>query len=139
MVLEASQAFDASFGLIFGSVLSLALAPALVISALALPLMSLYGLQFRSGWPILIVLACAAIPEAINNIYMARLICAQRMWWRFALDLQLACALLLLAWWWIPRWGAMGLAMAYVAAMSTLCLSQVLLGRRQLLSALEAA
>jgi O-antigen/teichoic acid export membrane protein len=112
----------------------LTLAPALVISALALPLMSLYGLQFRSGWPILIVLVCAAIPEAISSIYMAQLICGQRMWWRFALDLQLACALLLLAWWWIPRWGAMGLAMAYVAAMSALCSSQILLARWRLVT-----
>lgn len=117
----------------------LALAPALLISALALPIMSLYGMSFRSGWPILIVLACAAIPEAISCIYMARLICAQRMWWRFVLDLQLACVLLLLAWCWIPRWGAVGLAMAYMTATSALCMSQVLLGRRQSLSAWEAA
>jgi O-antigen/teichoic acid export membrane protein len=107
----------------------LALAPALVIAALAGPIMSLYGLQFRTGWPVLIVLAFAAIPEAINNIYMARLICAQLMWWRFALDLQLVTVLLLLAWWWIPRWGAIGMADAYVIALSALCFSQILLAQ----------
>jgi O-antigen/teichoic acid export membrane protein len=110
----------------------LALAPALAIAALALPIMRLYGAQFRVGWPILIVLAFAALPEAVNNIYMARLICAERLWRRFALDLQLVAVLLLLAWFWIPRWGAMGLGMAYVAAMSALCLSQFLLARRHL-------
>ncbi len=113
--------------------LGLALAPALAIAALALPIMRLYGAQFRVGWPILIVLAFAALPEAVNNIYMARLICAQRLWQRFALDLQLVAVLLLLAWLWIPRWGAMGLGMAYAATMSALCLSQFLLARRHLL------
>ena len=112
--------------------LGLALGPALVIAALAPPLMSIYGASFRAGWPVLIVLAFAAIPEATNNIYMARLICAQHIWWRFVLDLQLVGVLLLLARWWIPRWGAMGLAGAYVVAMSALCLSQVLLARRHL-------
>jgi O-antigen/teichoic acid export membrane protein len=128
------RVFRANLWLSFG----LAVAPALVISALAIPIMSLYGLPFRGGWPVLIVLAWAAIPEAVSYMYMARLICAHRMWRRFALDLQLSCGLLLLSWWLIPRWGAMGLAMAYMSAMSALCLSQVLLERRELLSALEA-
>jgi len=105
----------------------LAVAPALVIAALAIPIMRLYGTPFQVGWPILILLAFAALPEAVSNIYMARLICAQRMWWRFALDMQLVAVLLLLAWLCIPRWGGMGFAMAYIGAMSSLCLSQVIL------------
>lgn len=128
------RVFRAHLWLSFG----LAMAPALVVSAFALPIMSLYGLPFRGGWPVLIVLGWAAIPEAVSYIYMARLICAQRMWWRFALDLQLACGLLLLAWWLIPRWGAFGLAMAYGTATSALCASQILVGRR-LRSELEQA
>jgi O-antigen/teichoic acid export membrane protein len=105
----------------------LAVAPALVIAALAIPIMRLYGTQFQVGWPILILLAFAALPEAVSNIYMARLICAQRMWWRFALDMQLVAVLVLLAWLCIPRWGGMGFAAAYIGAMSSLCFSQVIL------------
>jgi O-antigen/teichoic acid export membrane protein len=120
--------FRANLALNFG----VALVPALAITALAVPIMSLYGPQFRAGWPILIVLAVAAIPEAISSLYMVRLICAHRMWWRFALDVQLVTVLLLLAWWWIPRWGAVGMAAAYGSAMSGLCLSQFLLRGRKL-------
>ncbi|HLW99420.1 MAG TPA: oligosaccharide flippase family protein [Candidatus Acidoferrales bacterium] len=105
----------------------LAALPAIMIAALAIPIMSAYGPQFRAGWPTLILLAFTAIAEAVNNIYMARLICADRMWWRFALDVQLVVVLLLAAWWWIPHWGAFGMAMAYMAAMSALCLSLMLL------------
>lgn len=114
--------------------LGLALVPAVAIATLALPIMSLYGRQFRAGWAILIVLALAAIPEAISTIYMVRLICADRMWWRLALDLQLVVVLLLLARWWIPRWGALGMAAAYGSTMVALCLSQSLLTGRQLAS-----
>jgi O-antigen/teichoic acid export membrane protein len=105
----------------------LAAAPAVMIAALAIPIMSVYGPQFRAGWPTLMLLAFTAISEAVNNIYMARLICADRMWWRFALDVQLVIVLLLAAWCWIPRWGAFGMAMAYMAAMSALCFSLMLL------------
>jgi O-antigen/teichoic acid export membrane protein len=105
----------------------LALLPAVAIMMFAQPIMSLYGGTFRSGWPILILLSCSAIPDALNNIFMARLISADRMWWRFGLDLQLVGMLLLLGWWWIPRQGAMGLGMAYLAAISTICLSHTLL------------
>lgn len=125
--------FDQVFRLNLRLNLWLALAPAVVISALALPIMSLYGVQFRAGWPILILLAGAALPEALNNIYMARLICAHRIWWRVALDLELIVILLLLAWRWVPRWGALGLAMAYLTALVTLWLSQALLARLRLL------
>jgi O-antigen/teichoic acid export membrane protein len=106
----------------------LALLPAVAIMVLAQPIMSLYGVTFRSGWPILILLSCSAIPDALNNIFMARLISADRMWWRLGLDLQLVGMLLLLGWWWIPRQGATGLGMAYLVAISTLCLSHTLLG-----------
>ena len=99
--------------------LGLALAPAAVVAGLAAPLMSLYGGSFRSGWPVLLILSLAALPEALNTILGHPLIVAGAMWWRFGFDAVLATTLLALAWWLVPRWGAAGLALSYALAFAT--------------------
>jgi len=96
----------------------LALIPAGIIIVFARPIMSVYGGSFRTGSPILVILALSALPEALNTILGHALIVADAMWWRFAFDLVLAGALLALAWMLIPAWGAAGLASAYCVAFS---------------------
>jgi O-antigen/teichoic acid export membrane protein len=96
----------------------LALAFALVVIILARPIMSMCGQSFRSGWPILAILACSALPEALNTVLGHPLIVADAMWWRFGFDLLLAALLMGLAFVFIPRWGAVGLASAYCLSFS---------------------
>jgi O-antigen/teichoic acid export membrane protein len=95
---------------------SLALFAALLISALAAPILALYGDSFRSGRAVLVVLALSAIPEVLNSVLGQPLIAAHRMWWRFGFDLLLVAVLLGLAWVLIPTWGALGLAASYALA-----------------------
>ena len=92
---------------------SLGLLAALLIAALAAPIMAIYGGSFRAGRFVLIVLAFSALPEALNSILGQPLIAAHRMWWRFAFDLLLVAVLVGLAWRLIPKWGALGLAASY--------------------------
>jgi len=96
----------------------LALLLALIVIALARPIMSLYGSSFHAGWPILVILAFSALPEALNTVLGHPLIVADAMWWRFGFDLLLAGLLLGSASVLIPRWGAVGLAAAYCVAFS---------------------
>jgi O-antigen/teichoic acid export membrane protein len=89
--------------------------PAVMIAVLARPLLLLFGAEYREGWPILVVLAFSAIPEALNTILGQPLI-ATAMWRRFAFDALLVITLLLCARLLIPRWGGLGLASAYALA-----------------------
>jgi len=112
--------------------LGLALVPALVIAALAAPLMSIYGVSFRAGWPVLVILALAALPEALNTILGHPLIVAGAMWWRFGFDVLLATILLALSGWLVPRWGAVGLAVSYAFAFTATSLGLFVFTRRQI-------
>lgn len=94
----------------------LALLGALAVTAAAKPIMSMYGPAFQSGWPILIILSLAAVPEALNTLLGHPLIVSNAMWWRFTFDMLLAVVLVVLSFLLIPRWGALGLASAYCAA-----------------------
>lgn len=98
---------------------ALALLSALLIAASAAPIMAIYGSSFRSGRPVLMVLAFSALPEALNAILGQPLIAAHLMWWRFAFDLLLVAVLVGLAWMLIPKWGALGLAASYGLAFAT--------------------
>jgi O-antigen/teichoic acid export membrane protein len=98
---------------------SLALFAAVLISAFAVPIMSVFGDSFRSGRAVLVVLAFSAVPEVFNSILGQPLIAAHRMWWRFAFDLLLVAVLLGLACVLIPKWGALGLALSYCLAFAT--------------------
>jgi O-antigen/teichoic acid export membrane protein len=102
---------------------SLALLAALLIAALAAPIMAIYGNAFRGGRSVLIVLAFSALPEALNAILGQPLIAANLMWWRFGFDLLLVAVLVTLAWVLIPKWGALGLAASYGLAYSVTSLS----------------
>jgi O-antigen/teichoic acid export membrane protein len=107
----------------------LALVPAIVMLLIAAPIMSLYGESFQSGWPILMILALAAVPEALNAILGHPLIVAGAMWQRFAFDMLLAVVFICMAFLLIPRWGAVGLASAYFLAFSVTSLGLYIFGK----------
>ena len=113
---------------------SLALLAALLIAALARPIMAIYGNSFRGGRLVLIVLAFSAIPEALNSILGQPLIAAHLMWWRFGFDLLLVAVLVGLAWVLIPKWGALGLAISYSFAYAATSLDLVTVTRRRVLA-----
>jgi O-antigen/teichoic acid export membrane protein len=96
----------------------LALTLAIIVTVFAPRIMSVFGKTFHSGWPILAILAFSALPEALNTVLGHPLIVADAMWWRCGFDLLLAAVLVGSAFVFIPRWGAIGLALAYFLAFS---------------------
>ena len=109
--------------------------PAIFCIAIAAPLMSLFGASFRTGWPVLAVLAFSAIPTVLNTQLGAALLSEGRAWERAGVDLLLAAAFLTLSYWSVPILGAIGLAAAFAAAYSLACIVlAVLLGRRSFAS-----
>lgn len=98
--------------------LGLTVLPAAAIAICAVPILAAYGSTYRAGWPILVILAFSAVPEALNNVLGFELISKGRVWWRLAFDALLAGTLVAFSWWAIPRWGAMGLAVGYGLAFS---------------------
>jgi len=100
-----------------------------VIAVFAVPIMALYGVSFSAGWPILIVLCFAAVPEGLNTILGQPLIAGQYMWWRFAFDVLLVAVLLGLGWLLIPKWNALGLAVAYGGSFASACVGLYVFAR----------
>lgn len=96
--------------------LALVTGPALALCLAARPVMASYGPGFAAGWPVLVVLAAGTIPEALNTVFGYPLVVAQRMWTRFGFDALIGVVLVALGAVLIPRWGAAGLAVSYVAA-----------------------
>ena len=95
---------------------SLALLAAVLIALFATPIMTVFGNSFRGGQVVLIVLAFSAVAEVLNVVLGQPLIAAHRMWWRFGFNLVFVAVLLGSAWVLIPKWGALGLAVAYAGA-----------------------
>ncbi len=110
----------------------IAFVAALVIAVFAMPIMSMYGVPFRAGWPILIILSFGAVPEALNTILGQSLVARRYMWWRFAFDVLLVGVLLSSGWLLIPRWNALGLAIAYVGSLSAAAFGLYVFGRTRL-------
>jgi len=106
---------------------------AIVIAALAHPIMAVFGESFRMGWLILVILAFSALPEALNTVLGHPLIVSDAMWWRFGFDVLLAVLLIAAAAILIPRWGAVGLACGYGFAFSVVSTGLYLFGRRKVL------
>jgi O-antigen/teichoic acid export membrane protein len=111
-----------SYGKILNANLLLCVAltalPAIAAALLSAPILSAYGPGYRQAWPILVILAFSAVPEAVNNILGYAAISRGGVWWRLAFDIVLAGALLGFCAWAIPRWGAIGLAGGYFVAFS---------------------
>lgn len=118
--------------------LGLVAVPALALCALARPIMAAYGPGFGAGWPILAILALGTVPEALNTVYGYPLVVAHRMWTRFAFDALLSSVMLGLGAVLIPRLGATGLAVAYVAAFGATSLALFLFTHRASFARAEA-
>jgi len=96
--------------------LGLVALPGVALCVLARPVMASYGPGFEAGWPVLSILALATIPEALNTVLGYPLVLGHRMWTRFAFDVLLGLVMLGLGALLIPQSGALGLAIAYIAA-----------------------
>ncbi len=96
--------------------------PVLLCMSLSRPLMMSFGKTFGDGWPVLAVLAFSAIPTVLNTQLGAPLLSENRAWTRTGIDAALAVTFLLSAWWMVPIWKALGLAMAFAVAYSCACL-----------------
>jgi O-antigen/teichoic acid export membrane protein len=111
-----------------------ALVPGVVIAVLARPLLSVFGPAYREGWPVLSVLAIAACAEAMNTA-LGQAVVVESMWRRFAFDVLLVSTLGSSAWLLVPRWGALGLAVAFLLAYSVLAVTLYWYTRHKLTAA----
>lgn len=105
--------------------------PAIAMAALAKTLLSTFGSGYAEGWPVLAVMAAGATAEAMNTALGQPLI-AESMWRRCGFDVLLVMILLVMARALIPRWGALGLAVAYLAAFTTVSLALWVYNRSRL-------
>lgn len=95
----------------------LAFVPAVAVAVAARPLLSVFGSAYPEAWPVLTVLALAAGSEAMNTA-LGQAVVAESMWRRFGFDALLVITLGSCAWLLVPRWGALGLAAAFLCAYS---------------------
>jgi O-antigen/teichoic acid export membrane protein len=85
-------------------------------------LMGWVGAEYAGGTRVLIVIAGASIPIAMNSLLGPPLIAAGRLWTRCTADVVLAGLLVAAAWLLLPAAGGMGLPLAYVAAYGVIAL-----------------
>lgn len=109
--------------------------PPAVLAALLSPwIMSLYGPGFREGWMILVLLLAAAPLHALSKIASGALLAMNRAWWIPGLNMVWGGTLLAVTAWLVPTRGAMGLAIAFLAAYAMLgafSLTSVLVGSKE--------
>ena len=116
---------------ICGLMLTLSVPPAVVAAFLSPWIMSLYGPGFREGWMILVLLLAAAPLLALSKIASCALLGMNRAWWVLGFNLGWGATLLAVTAWLIPTRGAMGLAIAFLAAyamIGPLSIASVLVG-----------
>jgi O-antigen/teichoic acid export membrane protein len=79
-------------------------------------IMNAYGRDFSSGATVLILLALATAISSVVSVMAQAIASLDRVWWGFALNSAWALALLAGAALLAPRYGALGLAGAYLAS-----------------------
>ncbi len=79
-------------------------------------IMRAYGRDFSAGSPVLILLVIATVISSTATVIGQALASLDRMWWTFAFTAAWAVVFLLLAIRLAPRYGALGLAQAFLAA-----------------------
>jgi O-antigen/teichoic acid export membrane protein len=112
--------------------LALVAIPGIAVAAMARTLISLFGSAYAEGWPVLSVMAAGATAEAMNTALGQPLI-TESMWKRCGFDVLLVAVLLVVARVLIPRSGALGLALAYAAAFTTVSAALCLYTRSRVL------
>jgi O-antigen/teichoic acid export membrane protein len=119
---------------ICGLMFALSLPPVLLAALFSPWIMSFYGPGFREGWMILVLLLAAAPLHALSKIASGALLGMNRAWWVLGLNMVWSGTLLAVTAWLVPTRGAMGLAIAFLAAYATLgalSLTSILLGSKE--------
>ncbi|MGI8549397.1 MAG: oligosaccharide flippase family protein, partial [Dehalococcoidia bacterium] len=73
--------------------LACTLVPGALVAAFAVPIMALYGGDYRKGWLILAILALTTVPTALNTVLGQAIVSTDSVWWRFWFDVFLAAIL----------------------------------------------
>ena len=102
--------------------LAFSTAVCLVLIAFAAPLMGLQGPEYSLASGVLVVLAVATVPVALNNVLGDRALAEGRLALWVWSDLALAIVLVASAVALVPALGGIGLASAYLAAYVATCL-----------------
>ena len=107
-------AYRRAFRITLTSTAAAALTTAVLIALFGLPLLRLFGRDFRVGYPVLLVLLFAAVIEAIT-VALYQVIQAEARMWSSMFLIMLPRDLLIVALssYWASRFGALGLARAY--------------------------
>lgn len=79
-------------------------------------IMRAYGTSFREGKPVLILLVIAAVLSSTATVCGLAIMSRHSVWWTYALNLIWAGSLILSALALVPRFGALGLAEAFLLA-----------------------
>ncbi len=88
----------------------------LVMALIGPTLLGLFGRDFRSGYVPLLLLLGAALPEALTNALNQSLQQRERIWHSFfAINIPRDVAIVTVAYWLVPKYGATGAATAYLA------------------------
>ena len=98
-----------------GMVGGVAFAVAVPVMLLSPWIMSMYGASFRSDWDLLVLLAAAAVFQAINDVVTQVAMCAEKVWWTFFIHVIWGAQLLGCTYLLVPFWGVRGLVWAWVA------------------------
>ncbi|MET0897017.1 MAG: oligosaccharide flippase family protein [Mycobacterium sp.] len=102
--------------------LALSTATCLGLIAFAAPLMGLQGPEYSRAWDVLVVLAVAIVPVALNNVLSDRALAEGRLALWVCSDLAFAAVLAAGAVALVPSLGGIGLAWAYLAGYVATCL-----------------
>ncbi|HEY8360511.1 MAG TPA: oligosaccharide flippase family protein [Ramlibacter sp.] len=92
------------------------LVPALLLCLASVQVMGLYGPEFRAGWPLMVLLALAAPLHAVAKMSSTALLSMNRAWSTCGVNLLWGVTLVGVGYFAIPRFGATGLAAAFVLA-----------------------
>ena len=97
---------------------------ALLIAVGARPLMRLFGRDYSAGYLVLVVLALTTIPQGLNTVIGQRVV-LRSMWARFGCDCLWVFVFTLAALFFVPRGGALGVAIANAVAYTATVLALV--------------
>jgi O-antigen/teichoic acid export membrane protein len=105
-----------------GMTLAFSIGTSLLVVALAEPLMALQGPEYASGAIVLVILAIAVVPTAMNNVLSQRALAEGQLALWLSSDLALAATLALGAVVLVPVLHGAGLAWSYLLAYAATCI-----------------
>lgn len=113
-------------------IIGILLAPAVVICAFAGDrFLAVFGPAYvQHGAGLLLLLAVAAVPDAVTNLAVGAWRVQGRLAAAARLNLGMAALSLSLAWIWLPRFGILGAGLAWLAAQGAGCVAVLLSLRR---------